>query len=208
MAPVGLQVILATKIARQARSATLDLEIAAGLDKATSFFQIHGSLDSSEVDLLIKLRNDIVHGSAPSEKSAQKILADWEPKLHKVVSSLWQRLRFKMTVPLSLNFNGSTFAVEVRIVSGSSTIVPKTLLQTETLVICNRTYLYTSGDKPQWTPIFPFIVTEPSTEPDSWKVLLYDNVKIRMKANAPTVRNRSVTMTYGRVSVIFCPAPK
>jgi CheY-like chemotaxis protein len=154
--------------------------LAKQLQEDSAFFQLHYSFDNKAVNSIIRLRNDIAHGTAPSRRIAQEHLDKWKPQLQMLVSKIWRNLSLQIFLPLNLHFDGTEFQVRGHALVGDSIALPKFTVKTSQPVICDQPYLLTEGVAGgQWINLFPFISIESAVEPNAWQVLIFGGLTDR-----------------------------
>lgn len=136
-------------------------------------------IDNNFSSLLVKIRNDIAHGSEPSDMLADQLLRQNEVELQSLVKKLWQNLGFEMLLPLKFRYDGTQFEMEGVLISGSNSVLPITSIINSTPLVSNHIYVKSEDEK--HIDLFPFIIAEPSNEPSAWKIMTFDGVKIDKK---------------------------
>ena len=162
------------------------------LSRGTVFEKLNSYVDSIYATSLVKIRNDIVHGSEPSEALATQYLRDHDIGLGDFVKKIWQGIDLELVLPNKFQFDGTKYELDGVLVMGSNNVLPKANYSTPLQYISNQTYLnYKSSET--WINLFPFIALEPSTEPASWKVMIFDG--LNMDKNIKNV-NGDETIKY------------
>ncbi len=187
------------------------LALAKRLNQDSAFFQLHDCFDNEAIRSIIELRNDISHGVEPSSRSAQELLDCWRAEVRRFVSRLWQNLRFQIFLPLGLDFDGTEFHVEGCAISGDNVTLPKSAIKTTKPMICSQPYLISGGsEKNQWVSLFPLICVDPAVEPNAWRVMIFDSLKIDKNTQILTgnERIRYLDIWSGQRNVIPIGEPK
>ncbi len=153
------------------------------LSRDTTFARLNNLIDNDFSASLVKIRNDIAHGSEPSETLATQYLKDSEGTLQDFNRRLWQNLNFEIILPIKFQFDGTKFEVDGVLISGSNSALPKISISTSTPPISNQSYLFVK-ETTTWINLFPFIIAEPSHEPTAWRIMVFDGLKMDRNVQA------------------------
>lgn len=141
------------------------------------FSKLNAIVDTDFSAALVKIRNDIAHGAEPSEKTALEYLSNFKNGFQGFGKRLWHNLSFEIAVPERFQFDGTRFEVDGVLVLGSDTALPKTKINVLIPLISGQSYLSEKSES-EWISLHPFIILEPSNEPATWKVMMYDSVRL------------------------------
>ena len=151
--------------------------LAKHLPQDSVFIRLNNQVDFDFSTSLIKIRNDIAHGSEPSEALATQYLKESEVDLYNFTKKLWQKIDVELVLPTRLEFDGTKFEVNGVIISGNNNALPKTFFSTSIPLISNQPYLVNNATM-AYINLFPFIVLEPSIEPATWRVMVFDSLRM------------------------------
>ncbi|MEI7847315.1 MAG: response regulator [Chloroflexota bacterium] len=152
------------------------------LSKETAFYQINSSFDNGFLSSIIQLRNDIAHGTEPSERQAIEHLNNIETHLKSFVKKLWQNLNFEIVMPTKFRFDGNLFEIDGILLTGESSTLPKFKTTLAAPLICDQPYLRVIANN-SWVNLSPFLVAEEANEPLTWHIMFFDGIKIDRNKN-------------------------
>lgn len=158
--------------------------LAKRLPAGSAFFQLHHSFDNRTVNSIIQLRNDLAHGIDPSPRVARRKLDEWAPRLRRLLERLCQTLTLRLFMPRDLHFDGAEFQIQGNLIAGDNVALPKLTLSASEPMVCDQVHLLANADSiDSCLNLFPFVVLEPSEEPDAWRILLFDRLTDRSAVN-------------------------
>ena len=141
------------------------------------FFKLDNCINDKLATSLISIRNDMAHGAEPSGAQAASYLNDVESDFQTFVKMFWQYFDYEIVLPTKLEFDGKKFNVNGVLVVGANVAFPEMEVSIHSPLITNQAYLWHKG-KDLWVNLFPFIALEPSTEPLTWKIMIYDSLRM------------------------------
>jgi hypothetical protein len=151
--------------------------LAKKLPPSSIFARINKSFDGKFVNHVVEIRNEFAHMSAPSTKKAAALIGEIFSSLTRQVAALLKYRSLKLIMPLSLQFSEGQFSVECIDIRGDSPSFPlfsftgASALSTEVVHITEETC-----DRPVFVSLYPLVVVEPASEPQSWHLLIFDGV--------------------------------
>ncbi|KUL22683.1 response regulator transcription factor [Streptomyces regalis] len=134
--------------------------------------------DHRPVQELITVRNDFAHGrSAPSVSDAEQLDALLCRFAHRAASS-W---RADIAVPVSMTFDGTTYAVDALSLKGTDKPIPGTL-PTRTSMITGQAFVVPHGAEP--IPLAPWLLTHTPPGTHDVRCLQFDGLQRGNPANS------------------------
>lgn len=147
------------------------------LPSSSIFFKVDRTFDNKLVDQVIEIRNEFAHMSAPSAKKANALNEEIVDKLNTHVTSLVRCTSLKLIIILSIKFNDSKFSFDCLDIRGDNPSFPLISLTNDIALATEKVHFWDdTNDPPAFVNLYPFVVVEPSSEPHSWRLLLFDGI--------------------------------
>lgn len=166
------------------------------LESTSVFSVVDYAFTNVPVPELIQLRNDISHGSEPSEKFAGDELQKWEPFIDMMIYRLYKGQHHQVIVPQKLAYDGALFQTTGIELVGDSPSLPSISVVTSQPLISSHTYVISpEAGKGEVTDLHPLLIFEPATNPSSWNGYMFDSVR-----NARSTSNKgSAVIRYSEI---------
>jgi len=147
--------------------------------------QLWWALDEKNIAEIINTRNDVAHGSEPSDLNARTWLGPQGPGFRTFLTKLWQRLRFRIFFVVNSAYDGRVMVNECRALEGESPVLPNCQVQSDDRLVAREVYAL-PGVKAvdSILRLAPFLMLEPGHELNSWRSFVFDGW--RGKASVPS----------------------